>query len=134
MASIDSIEGIGESYAKTLKDAGIASVEALLDAASARAGRGALAEKTGISEKLLLKWVNMADLFRIKGVSSQYAELLECAGVDTVPELAQRNPGSLHAALEKANEEKKVVRQTPALKIVESWITEAKQLPRKVSH
>ncbi len=134
MANIDSIEGIGGSYAETLKEAGIASVEALLDAGGEKSARVALAAKTGISEKLLLKWVNMADLFRVRGIASQYAELLECAGVDTVVELAQRNANSLHAALQKSNEDKKVVRQVPALSIVESWVTEAKQLPRKVNH
>jgi len=134
MASIDSIEGIGGSYAKTLEDAGIASVEALLEAGAEKASRVALAAKTGISEKLLLKWVNMADLFRVRGVASQYAELLECAGVDTVAELAQRNANSLHAAVKKANEEKQVVRQIPALSVVESWVAEAKKLPRKVNH
>jgi len=134
MASIDRIEGIGSGYAATLKEAGVTSVEALLEAGCAKKLRLALAAKTGISEKLLLKWVNMADLFRIKGVGSQYAELLECAGVDTVYELAQRNADSLHATMKKANDEKSVVRLVPALTIVQSWVSEAKGLPRKVSH
>ena len=76
----------------------------------------------------------MADLFRIRGVASQYAELLECAGVDTVRELAQRRPDSLHAKMIETNQEKRVVRQVPSLKIVESWVTSAKALPRKVTH
>jgi len=134
MASIDRIEGIGSGYASTLKVAGISSVEALLDAAYEKQARKKLAAKTDISEKLILKWATMADLFRIRGVGSQYAELLECAGVDTVAELAQRNPTALHTAMQKANEEKRVVRQTPALKIVNSWVTQAKKLPRKVSY
>jgi len=134
MASIDRIEGIGSGYATTLKEAGVSSVEGLLDAGCQKKARQALAAKTGISEKLLLKWVNMADLFRIKGVGSQYAELLECAGVDTVAELAQRNADSLHAKMKKANEEKRVVRLVPALSIVQGWVAEAKTLPRKVSH
>lgn len=134
MASIDTIEGIGSSYATTLKEAGIGSVQGLLDAACEKKGRQDLAAKTGISEKLLLKWVNMADLFRINGVAGQYAELLECAGVDTVAELAQRNPNSLHGMLGEANDKKSVVRKVPSLSIVQSWVTEAKSLPRKVSH
>ena len=134
MANIDTIEGIGGSYATTLKEAGIGSVQGLLDAACEKKGRQDLAAKTGISEKLLLKWVNMADLFRINGVAGQYAELLECAGVDTVAELAQRNPNSLHGMLEQANDKKNVVRKLPPLSIVQSWVTEAKTLPRKVNH
>lgn len=134
MANIDTIEGIGGSYAATLKEAGIGSVQGLLDAACEKKGRQDLAAKTGISEKLLLKWVNMADLFRVNGVAGQYAELLECAGVDTVAELAQRNPNSLHGMLEQANDKKNVVRKLPPLSIVQSWVTEAKTLPRKVNH
>jgi predicted flap endonuclease-1-like 5' DNA nuclease len=134
MANIDRIEGIGSSYATTLRAAGINSVESLLDAACEKASRSELAAKTGISEKLILKWVNMADLFRIRGVGSQYAELLECSGVDTVKELAQRNANSLHVAMARANNDKRVVRQVPSLRIVNSWITEAKTLPRKVSY
>jgi len=134
MANIDTIEGIGSSYASTLQEAGIKSVDNLLDAACEKKGRQALAAKTGISEKLLLKWVNMADLFRVNGVAGQYAELLECAGVDTVAELAQRNPESLHGMLQSANDDKNVVRRVPPLKIVQSWISEAKTLPRKVNY
>jgi predicted flap endonuclease-1-like 5' DNA nuclease len=134
MASIDRIEGIGSGYASTLKGAGIASVEALLEAAGDKPSRKKLAAKTGISEKVILKWANMADLIRIRGVGSQYAELLECAGVDTVAELAQRNATSLHTSMQKANEEKRVVRQTPALKIVDSWVTQAKTLPRRLKY
>lgn len=134
MASIDRIEGIGSGYATTLRKAGVATVEALLSSAGEKKARQTLAATTGISEKLLLKWVNMADLFRIKGVGGQYAELLECSGVDTVAELAQRNASSLHSMMANANEQKRVVRQVPALRIVESWILEAKTLPRKVNY
>ena len=134
MKSIDSIEGIGETYAKKFKQASIWSVESFLEAAGDKASRVKLAEETGISEKLILKWVNMADLFRIRGVGSQYAELLECSGVDTVKELAQRNAESLHQKMAVANDEKNVVRQVPGLEIVRSWITEAGTLPRKVRY
>ena len=134
MATIDRIEGIGPGYAQTLRDAGISSVEGLLEAACEKSARTELSKATGINEKLILKWVNMADLFRINGVGSQYAELLEHAGVDTVAELAQRNAESLHSKMQQANDAKPVVRQLPALKIVQTWITEAKTLPRKVNH
>jgi len=134
MKSIDSIEGIGEAYAKKFRESGIWSVEGLLETAADKPTRKRLAEATGISEKLLLKWVNMADLFRVRGIGGQYAELLECSGVDTVKELAQRNPESLHSKMAATNEEKKVVRQVPGLRIVNSWITEAKTLPRKVDY
>ena len=134
MRSIDSIEGIGDTYAQKFKKVGIWSVEGLLDAAAEAPNRKKLAEATGISEKLLLKWVNMADLFRVRGIGGQYAELLESAGVDTVKELAQRNPESLQAKMASTNEEKNVVRQVPGLKIVNSWVTQAKALPRKVNY
>ena len=134
MKAIDQIEGIGPTYAASLKAAGIETVEALLEAGSRKANRKTLSDQTGISGTLILKWVNMADLFRVKGIGSQYAELLECAGVDTVKELAQRNPTNLQSSMESANEEKHVVRQVPALKIVESWVTDAKGLPPKISY
>ena len=134
MKSIDTIEGIGPSYQEKLAAAGVETVEALLEKAGAKKGRTALAEATGISEKMILTWVNMADLFRVKGVAGQYAELLVAAGVDTVKELAQRNPESLHAKMVEANEAKNVARQVPAEKSVAGWITEAKSLPQAVTH
>ena len=134
MTSIITIEGIGEKYAKTLQGAGVRSVEALLEAGATPKGRQELAEKTGISDKLLLEWINHADLFRIKGVGEEYSDLLEEAGVDTVPELAQRNPANLFEALEKANAAKKLVRQLPTRVQVESWVEQAKALPRIVTY
>jgi predicted flap endonuclease-1-like 5' DNA nuclease len=97
-------------------------------------GHKELTEKTGISEKLVLNWVNRADLARIKGVSTQYADLLESAGVDTVPELAQRNAENLHTKMVEVNEEKKLVRQVPSASQVEDWVTQAKVLPRVIHH
>lgn len=134
MTSLLKIEGIGEKYAQTLQSVGVRSVEKLLEAGSTPKGRQELAEKTGISGKLLLEWVNHADLFRIKGVGEEYADLLEEAGVDTVPELAQRNPANLYEALEKANAAKKLVRQLPTRAQVESWVEQAKALPRLVAY
>lgn len=134
MKTIDKIEGIGRGYADKLKQAGVATVESLLDSAGEKSARKKLADKTGLSEKLLLKWTNMADLFRVNGIAGQYAELLERAGVDTVKELAQRNAATLHAKMNEVNEASKVVRRPPALKTVESWVAQAKTLPRKVSH
>lgn len=134
MKPIKSIEGIGISYADTLKQAGVTSVESLLDAAADRRSRDQLATKTGISSKLILKWANMADLFRIRGVAGQYAELLECAGVDTVRELAQRNAASLQKTMTSINQEKRVVRKIPSRRMVEGWIQAAQELPRKITH
>ena len=134
MSAIESIEGIGGGYGQALRGAGIKTVENLLEICCDRKTREQISAKIGISEKLLLKWVNMADLFRVRGVASQYAELLECAGVDTVRELAQRRPDSLHAKMVTTNQAKRVVRQVPSLRIVESWISHAKSLPRKVTH
>ncbi len=93
-----------------------------------------LAATTGISEKLILRWVNMADLFRIKGVGEEYSDLLEASGVDTVPELAQRNAENLQAKMAEVNAEKKLVRRVPTLSEVTSWIDQAKALPRAVTY
>ncbi|MCD6519713.1 MAG: DUF4332 domain-containing protein [Anaerolineae bacterium] len=134
MAKLETIEGIGEVYAAKLREAGITTVEALLEAAATPQGRKALEEKTGISGKLILEWANRADLFRIKGISEEYSDLLEAAGVDTVPELAQRNPDNLYQALVKVNEEKKLVRRLPSRDDVANWIEQAKKLPRTLSY
>ena len=134
MASLLKIEGIGEKYAQTLKAAGVRSIEKLLEAGVTPKGRQELAEKTGISEKLILEWVNLADLFRVKGIGEEYSDLLEEAGVDTIPELAQRNPANLYEALEKVNAQKKLVRQLPTRVQVESWVDQAKALPRVVTY
>ena len=134
MARLEEIEGIGAAYAAKLQQSGVQSVEALLKAGGTRAGRKELAEQTGLSPDLILRWVNHADLFRIRGVAGEYAELLEAAGVDSVPELAQRNPERLAEALGRANAERKLVRQVPSARQVASWVDEAKTLERAVHH
>lgn len=134
MSAIIDIEGVGEGYAAKLKDADVSTVEKLLEAGATAKGRAALAEKIGISEKLILKWVNHADLFRIKGVAGQFAELLEAAGVDTVPELAQRNAENLHQKLAEVNAAKNLTNSLPNAAAVQKWIDEAKTLPRVVTH
>ena len=134
MTKLSDVEGIGEAYSAKLEAAGVSSIENLLEVGGEKKGRKELAEKSGVSEKLILNWVNRADLSRIKGVSTQYADLLECAGVDTVPELAQRNAENLHAKMESVNEEKNLVRKVPALSQVEDWVKQAKDLPRAVNY
>ena len=106
MTNVVEIEGVGEAYAEKLGAAGVSTVESLLDAGATSHGRKEIAEKTGISEHLILKWVNHSDLFRINGVAGEYAELLEASGVDTVVELAQRNPTHLQAKMAETNEAK----------------------------
>lgn len=132
--NIRKIEGIGEEYARRLEEVGITTVEALLERGATPQGRAELAEKTGISPTLILKWVNRADLFRITGIGEEYADLLEAAGVDTVPELAQRNPDNLYEKLVAVNEEKKLVRRLPSRDDVRNWIEQAKTLPRVVTY
>lgn len=131
---IEEIEGIGPAYAEKLATADVKTVEALLEAGGKPAGRKALEDKTGVSGALILRWVNMADLFRIKGVGEEYSDLLEAAGVDSVPELAQRNADNLHAKMLEVNEAKKLVRSTPGAKQVADWVDQAKALPRAVHH
>lgn len=134
MANLAEIEGIGEKYAQQLAKARIATTQALLETGSTPQGRREIAEKTGITENLILRWVNQADLFRIEGVGEEYADLLEAAGVDTVPELAQRNPANLHRTLVEVNEEKQLVRRSPSETEVEEWVQQAKELPRVITY
>jgi predicted flap endonuclease-1-like 5' DNA nuclease len=134
MAKIVDIEGIGPAYAAKLQAAGIQSTEALLKAGATPKNRKELAEKTGISGDLILEWVNHADLYRIKGVGSEYSDLLEEAGVDTVVELAHRNAQNLLEKMTEANEEKNLVRRLPTLSMVTRWIEQAKTLPRAVEY
>ena len=131
---IESIEGIGPKTGATLRRAGIATVEKLLEAGCTKPGRRNLASTTGLNEKQLLQCVNMADLFRIKGVASQYAELLEAAGVDTVKELRNRNADNLANKMAEVNAAKKLVRAIPSSKVVANWVEQAKVLPPMVSH
>lgn len=134
MAKLEDIEGIGATYAQKLTEIGVTSVEDLLQKGSTPAGRKSLAAESGLSGKLILRWTNMADLFRIKGVGEEYADLLEAAGVDTVPELAQRNSTNLQAKMVQVNQEKKLVRQTPSEKMVTGWVAQAKDLPRAIHY
>jgi predicted flap endonuclease-1-like 5' DNA nuclease len=131
---LEDIEGIGPVYAKTLAGLGLLTTDDVLRACADPKGRQGLAEATGISEKLILRWVNQADLFRIKGVGEQYADLLEAAGVDTVPELAQRRADNLAKKMVEVNEQKKRVRRPPAESQVAAWIEQAKSLPRVVTY
>ena len=134
MTKIAAVEGIGDVYAQKLLAAGIATVEALLKAGASPKGRQELCDKTGIAASLILEWVNRVDLFRIKGVGEEYSDLLEAAGVDTVPELAQRNAENLFQKLVAANQEKKRVRKLPTQAQVGDWVEQAKALPRKVMY
>jgi len=131
---IDEIEGIGSVIAHKFVSANIKTVEQLLEAGASKTGRKKLAETTGIDESSILKWVNMADLFRVKGIGQEYSELLEASGVDTVKELSTRNATNLHAKMQAVNEQKKLTRVLPALKIVEGWIGYASTLEPKVTH
>jgi predicted flap endonuclease-1-like 5' DNA nuclease len=134
MTSLIDIEGIGPKYAKKLKAIGVSTTEKLLEMGATPAGRKELASKSGITDTLILEWVNLADLFRIKGVGEEYSDLLEEAGVDTVVELATRNAANLFTKMGEVNAKKKLVRQLPAESQVEDWIKQAKKLPRKVSY
>ena len=134
MTKLTTVEGIGEVYSQKLAEAGIQTTEQLLEQGASPAGRKAIVEKTDISAKLILKWINRVDLFRIKGVSEEYADLLEIAGVDTVPELAQRNAENLYQKLVEANQEKNLVRRLPSQAAVSDWIEQAKQLPRAINY
>ena len=131
---IEEIEGIGPAYAEKLSKASIKTVEGLLKTGATKAGRKKIVEESGISDDKILDWVNMADLFRIKGVASQFAELLKASGVDTVKELRNRNAENLHAKLVEVNAEKSLTRVVPALSKVTDFIEQAKGLEPVVTY
>lgn len=132
MAKIIDIEGIGPVYAEKLQAIGIKTVEALLKAGATPKGREDIAEQTGITKTLVLEWVNHADLYRIKGVGEEYSDLLEEVGVDTVVELATRNPENLYAKIIEVNEAKKLVRRPLSQSMVSDWVLQAKGMDRAV--
>lgn len=134
MPKIEDIEGIGPVYAEKLTDVGIKTTDDLLKVGASAKAREELAKKTGIDKKLILEWVNLADLYRIKGVGQEYSDLLEEAGVDTVVELAKRVPENLHAKMLDVNEKKNLVNRPPPLGSVKDWVEQAKKLKRVVEY
>jgi predicted flap endonuclease-1-like 5' DNA nuclease len=131
---VEEVEGIGPVYAEKLAAAGVKTTDALLERGATAKGRADLETTTGIGHELILKWVNRADLYRIKGIGSEYSDLLEVAGVDTVPELAQRNAANLTETLAEANAARSLVRRVPTVAEVTDWVDQAKQLPRVVEY
>ncbi len=131
---IEDLEGIGPVIGEKMRNAGVKDTDTLLQNTCTPKQRKELAEKTGLSTKQILKFANMVDLYRINGVGSEYSELLEAAGVDTVPELAQRNAANLTKAMEEVNEQKKLTRRVPSEKEVIKWIEQAKELPRMLHY
>lgn len=134
MAKIIDVEGIGPKYTEKLTKAGVSTTGGLLKAGATPKGRKDLAEKAGIGDALILEWVNHVDLYRIKGVGSEYSDLLEAAGVDTIPELAQRKASNLTEKMAAVNLEKKLVRKLPVEAQVADWIAQAKKLPRVITY
>jgi predicted flap endonuclease-1-like 5' DNA nuclease len=134
MAKLEEIEGIGSSYAQKLRKAGVRSTNELLKKGATPAGRKEISKNSGVTEKLILEWVNHSDLFRVKGIGSEYADLLEEAGVDTVVELGKRNAPKLLEAMTQTNQKKKLVRQLPGQSKVDDWIKQAKKLPRAIKY
>jgi predicted flap endonuclease-1-like 5' DNA nuclease len=134
MANLMDVEGIGPEYRKKLIAIGIKTTDDLLAEGKTPKGRKEIADKSGIGDKLILEWVNHVDLFRIKGVGSEYADLLEEAGVDTIVELATRVPANLFKKMEDVNAAKKLVRKLPTESQVADWVAEAKTLPRAIQY
>ena len=134
MPSIEYVEGIGPANGKKLRAAGIRSTNAMLTACCDKKGRKAVCEKSGISENMLLEWANRCDLMRVKGVGSEYSDLLENTGVDTVKELRNRNAKNLYEAMDELNAKKKLVRRPPSLSEVEKWVAHAKKLAPLITH
>ena len=134
MTKLIKIEGIGGAYEKKLNAAGLFSLQDLLEKGATPKGRKEIADKTGIGDALILEWANRADLFRIKGIGEEYGDLLEAAGVDTVPELAQRKADNLYQKIVEVNNAKKLVRKLPAVSQIKTWIDQAKKLPRLLTY
>lgn len=129
------INGIKVTNQRKLAKAGIRTVEALLKNGCTKQGRKNIAKTTGIKEKELLTWVNMADMFRVKGVATQYSMLLEASGVDTVKELATRKPENLHTKMMQVTaKNKKLTRVVPSVKMVKNFVKTAKRLKPMVKH
>lgn len=134
MAKLEYVEGIGNKYAGKLRKAGVASTNALLEMAANPKGRDEIAKTSGISKKLILEWANHVDLMRITGVGSEFADLLEAAGVDTVVEMGKRKPENLHETMMATNAKKKLVRRVPGVGQIKRWVASAKKLKRVISH
>jgi predicted flap endonuclease-1-like 5' DNA nuclease len=134
MATIDYIEGIGPKYARQLRKSGVRTTEALLKRAATRKGRRELAGAASLTEKQILEWVNRADLMRVKGIGSEYSDLLEAAGVDTVKELRRRNPEALTVKMTQINEQKQLVRRLPTVVMVTQWVETAKTIEPMVKY
>ena len=131
---INDIEGIGPKFTKMLKKVGVTQTKHLLNRGASKKGRKDLANESGLKDTQILKWANMADLMRIRGVGEEYSELLEAAGVDTVKELRNRNPENLREAMVTKNAKKKLVRQMPGPKQVKSWVAHAKKLKPTITY
>ncbi len=134
MATLAEIEGIGVVFARRLQKAGVRGTNGLLNKGATVGGRKELARATGFSTKTLLEWVNRADLFRVRGIGSEFSDLLEAAGVDTVRELAKRDPAKLYNTIVQTNSRKRLVRQLPSLQQVKAWVEHAKSLPVMVKY
>lgn len=131
---IEDIEGIGEARGEKLRAVGIKDTDSLLLACTTPSQREKLAAEADVSSTRLLKWANMADLYRISGVGSEFAELLEASGVDTVPDLARRNAANLAVKMKEVNDQKKLTRRVPTETELARFIEEAKQLPRVLTY
>lgn len=131
---IEEIEGVGPANAKKLAKAGIKTTNSMLKMCCDRKGRKAASATTGVSEKQLLKWANLADLMRVSGIGQEFSELLEAAGVDTVKELATRNANNLTAKMGEVNAKKKLTRRVPSVSMVERWVAAAKKLKPVITH
>jgi predicted flap endonuclease-1-like 5' DNA nuclease len=134
MPDIKSISGIGPAFASRLSQIGIKTTEGLLANGATAKERKSIADQTDISQSLILRWVNQADLFRVKGIGEQYADLLEVAGVDTAVELGKRQPANLHEKMVEVNVKRNLVNRVPSLAEVESWVAQAKGLRRVITH
>ena len=134
MYKIIEVEGIGPAYAEKLSKIKVSTTEDLLKHCATSGGRKKAAEETGVSETLLLKWSNLADLMRVSGIGPQFSELLEAAGVDTIKELRTRKAENLATKMAEVNAAKKLAKTAPTASVIQGWIEAAKKMEPTISY
>jgi predicted RecB family nuclease len=132
--SLKKLDGLAPDTVDMLRAAGIRTSDKLLEATKSAKDRKMLSVKTGIEPRQLLRFANLADKLRVKGLGAGYAELLCRVGVDTVRELKYRNPAKLAEAMRTENDKRKLVRLVPTEKAVGRWVEAAKKLPQKITY
>ena len=130
VSKLAAVTGLSAADASKIYEAGNMKASEFLERAATPDGRAALAEETGLDPDAVLAGAKRLDLMRVKGVGVKYSALLLDSGVDTVVELATRNPANLSAKMEKVNEADSITDTVPSEEVTADWVAQAKELPR----